>query len=183
MPQIAMLRKTMQRWQKNSFQRKSSHCGKFGAKWPKNKRAVWQSQERNGKNARLKKPMPVYGNARSVNLQSPKKENAQRAWDLLTSPARSMSELRILSLRWCATLLDAMALHIPSKDSSSCSLASSRHFLLLKIKPWCRWYFSFFVKLSAGLTRMDVIDVGSGSSLDKSILRLPAGRSRKDSMA
>jgi hypothetical protein len=77
MPQIATLLKTMQRSQKNFFQLKLSHCGKSGAKWPKNKKTVWQSRERTGKNAKPRKPMPAFGNALSGNLQSPKKGSAQ----------------------------------------------------------------------------------------------------------
>src|ERR671922_94203 len=42
MPQRAMLRKTMQLWQKNSFQRKSSHCAKFGALLALENKAVVQ---------------------------------------------------------------------------------------------------------------------------------------------
>src|SRR5713101_6014594 len=79
MPQTVTLLKTMQRSQKNSYQLKSFHCGKSGAKWPKNKRAVWQSREETSNNAKLRKPMPAFGNGQSVNPQLQRKENTRRA--------------------------------------------------------------------------------------------------------
>jgi len=115
MPQIATLLKTMQLSQKNSFQPKSSHCGKSGAKWPKNKKTVCRVEKGKAK-TRSKEAYASVGNVLSGNLQSPKK-GALRECRTISLRVRSTSELRILFLRWSAMLSDEMVLPIQNKGS------------------------------------------------------------------